>query len=93
MLRFRPALVYTLRGIVMNRIFVAVERLLLAACLLLLIFFYIYVYGMGKVRGPLARYEFYRRGEIGEEEVTVERALMGDEENLKSATESAETSP
>lgn len=78
----------------MNRAFAVIERLLLGACVLLLVFFYIYVYGLGRVRGPLAREEFYRRGEVGEEAIAVEKAILGEgEEELKSPAESADTTP
>jgi len=77
----------------MNRLFLAVERFLLAACLGLLAFFYIYVYAMGRVRGPLAKYEFYRRGEVDDEKRAIEEAMLGGEESLKSAPDEADTAP
>lgn len=77
----------------MNRIFATVERVMMGACIALLILVYIYVYGMGKIRGPFARHEFYKRGEIGDDEVALEQSTLGGTEKLKSAVESADTPP
>jgi hypothetical protein len=77
----------------MDRIFSIGERFLVVACLILLVFFYVYVYGFGKVRGPLANKEFYRRGEIDEEAIITKQALLGAQENLKSEVDSADTAP
>jgi hypothetical protein len=69
------------RLLAMNRYFGAVERVLLAACLLLLVFFYVYVYGFGKIRGPIAREQFYELGELNEADIAAEKArIMGSEE-------------
>jgi hypothetical protein len=77
----------------MNRIFATLERLFLAVAVILLIFFSIYVYGFGKVRGPLAREEFYKYGEVGQKAVTAEKARIEGEGagKLKPATGSADT--
>jgi len=75
----------------MNRVFAILERIFLAAAILLLVFFSIYVYGFGKVRGPLARHKFYELGEIDESAVEAEKARIEGESELKPETESTDT--
>ena len=55
----------------MQRAVKIAEHVLLTISVVLLIFLYIYVYGFGKIRGPLARKEFYKRGNISEREAEV----------------------
>ena len=57
-----------------------IERFLLFACGALLLFFYLYVYVGGKVRGPLAREEYYRLGDISDDRV---KERYQEEENSK----------
>jgi hypothetical protein len=76
----------------MNRYFGVIERLLLAVSLVLLVFFYVYVYGFGKIRGPLAREEFYELGELKQEEVDEEKTRIESRGELKPGPEPADTS-